>query len=61
MLYKKFNSTYIANEVLTNENIFVMNMDRAFHQDIRALRIAILEKINQEKSQQIVLLAYEKK
>lgn len=31
-----------AAEVLNNENIFVMNEDRAFHQDIRPLRIAIL-------------------
>jgi homoserine O-succinyltransferase len=31
-----------ATEILHNENIFVMNEDRAFHQDIRPLRIAIL-------------------
>lgn len=31
-----------AKEVLKNENIFVMDEDRAFHQDIRPLRIAIL-------------------
>lgn len=31
-----------AREVLNNENIFVMDEDRAFHQDIRPLRIAIL-------------------
>ena len=31
-----------AAETLTNENIFVMTEDRAFHQDIRPLRIAIL-------------------
>jgi homoserine O-succinyltransferase len=31
-----------ATEILTSENIFVMNEDRAFHQDIRPLRIAIL-------------------
>ncbi len=31
-----------ATEVLTNENIFVMSEGRAFHQDIRPLRIAIL-------------------
>lgn len=31
-----------ANEALRNENIFVMNETRAFHQDIRPLRIAIL-------------------
>ncbi|WP_411679011.1 homoserine O-acetyltransferase MetA [Clostridium thailandense] len=31
-----------AVETLNNENIFVMTEDRAFHQDIRPLRIAIL-------------------
>ncbi|SCN22921.1 Homoserine O-succinyltransferase [Clostridium sp. N3C] len=31
-----------AREILNNENIFIMDEDRAFHQDIRPLRIAIL-------------------
>lgn len=31
-----------AAEILNSENIFVMGEDRAFHQDIRPLRIAIL-------------------
>jgi homoserine O-succinyltransferase len=31
-----------ATEILTNENIFVMNENRAYTQDIRPLRIAIL-------------------
>lgn len=31
-----------ASEILKNENIFVMNETRAMHQDIRPLRIAIL-------------------
>ncbi len=31
-----------ATETLNSENIFVMNEDRAFHQDIRPLKIAIL-------------------
>ncbi|HHW31662.1 MAG TPA: homoserine O-succinyltransferase [Clostridiaceae bacterium] len=31
-----------AMEILSNENIFVMGYERAFHQDIRPLRIAIL-------------------
>ncbi len=31
-----------AKEILNSENIFVMGEDRALHQDIRALRIAIL-------------------
>jgi homoserine O-succinyltransferase/O-acetyltransferase len=41
-----------ATEILTNENIFVMDQARAIHQDIRTLRIAILNlmptKINTE-------------
>ncbi|MFW6306100.1 MAG: homoserine O-acetyltransferase MetA [Bacillota bacterium] len=31
-----------ATEILQNENIFVMSQDRAIHQDIRSLEIAIL-------------------
>ena len=31
-----------ATETLTNENIFVISQARAAHQDIRSLRIAIL-------------------
>ena len=31
-----------AKEVLAGENIFVMDESHAFHQDIRPLRIAIL-------------------
>lgn len=31
-----------ASEVLNNENIFVMDEDRAYHQDIRPLKIAVL-------------------
>ena len=31
-----------ARGVLENENIFVMNEDRAIHQDIRPLRIAVM-------------------
>ncbi|MBN1501698.1 MAG: homoserine O-succinyltransferase [Spirochaetes bacterium] len=31
-----------ANRILTEENIFVMNEERAFHQDIRPLEIAVL-------------------
>lgn len=41
-----------AAEILSSENIFVMSADRAFHQDIRPLKIAILNlmptKINTE-------------
>jgi homoserine O-succinyltransferase len=38
----KIPNTLPAKEVLLGENIFVMDEDRALHQDIRALRIAIL-------------------
>ncbi|MCU6340342.1 homoserine O-succinyltransferase, partial [Enterobacter quasiroggenkampii] len=31
-----------AKEILTQENIFVMDETRAYHQDIRPLRIIIL-------------------
>ena len=31
-----------AAEILENENIFVMNENRAMHQDIRPLKVAIL-------------------
>ena len=31
-----------AKEILTNENIFIMDENRAYHQDIRPLKIAIL-------------------
>lgn len=31
-----------ANEILTNENIFVMTEERASHQDVRPLKIAVL-------------------
>lgn len=38
----KIPSTLPAKTTLENENIFVMDEDRALHQDIRALRVAIL-------------------
>ncbi len=38
----KIPSTLPARTTLENENIFVMDEDRAIHQDIRALRVAIL-------------------
>jgi len=38
----KIPDTLPAKETLTNENIFVMDEQRALHQDIRPLRIAIL-------------------
>ena len=38
----KIPTTLPARTTLENENIFVMDEDRAIHQDIRALRVAIL-------------------
>jgi len=38
----KIQSTLPARSVLENENIFVMGEERAAHQDIRAMRVAIL-------------------
>ena len=35
-----------AKSILENENIFVMDENRAVHQDIRALQICILEAIS---------------
>lgn len=38
----KIPSTLPARAILESENVFVMDEDRAIHQDIRALRVAIL-------------------
>ncbi len=38
----KIQSDLPAKEILENENIFVMDENRAMHQDIRPLQIAIL-------------------
>jgi len=38
----KIPSTLPAREILETENIFIIDEDRAIHQDIRALRVAIL-------------------
>ena len=38
----KIPNTLPARTTLESENIFVMDEDRAIHQDIRALRVAIL-------------------
>jgi homoserine O-succinyltransferase len=38
----KIPSTLPARATLEHENIFIMDEDRAIHQDIRALRVAIL-------------------
>jgi homoserine O-succinyltransferase len=38
----KIPNTLPAREILENENIFIMGEDRALHQDIRSLKIAIL-------------------
>lgn len=38
----KIPNTLPARAILENENVFIMDEDRALHQDIRALRVAIL-------------------
>jgi homoserine O-succinyltransferase/O-acetyltransferase len=38
----KIPTTLPARTILENENVFIMDEDRALHQDIRALRVAIL-------------------
>jgi len=45
-----------AREILNNENIFVMNESRAFHQDIRPLRIVILNLMPLMKETEVQLL-----
>jgi len=45
-----------ARSVLENENIFVMGEDRAFHQDIRPLQIAILNLMPLKEQTEIHLL-----
>jgi len=45
-----------AKEILHRENIFVMNEDRAFHQDIRPLRIAILNLMPKKQETEVQLL-----
>ena len=38
-----------AKEILSGENIFVMDESLAFHQDIRPLRIAILNRSEERR------------
>lgn len=45
-----------AQEVLAKEGIFVMDEDRAFHQDIRPLRVAILNLMPLKEVTEIQLL-----
>ncbi len=45
-----------AAEVLSGENIFIMNETRAFHQDIRPLKIAILNLMPRKEATEIQLL-----
>ncbi|MCM8711623.1 homoserine O-succinyltransferase [Clostridium sp. SYSU_GA19001] len=45
-----------AAEILTNENIFVMSEDRAFHQDIRPLKVAILNLMPTKIATEVQLL-----
>lgn len=45
-----------AKEILTNENIFVMDESRAYHQDIRPLNIAILNLMPTKETTECQLL-----
>lgn len=45
-----------AKEILKNENIFVMDENRAYHQDIRPLRIAILNLMPTKEITEVQLL-----
>jgi len=45
-----------AQEILVNEGIFVMDEDRAYHQDIRPLRIAILNLMPLKEVTEVQLL-----
>ncbi len=45
-----------AAEILTNENIFVMKESRAYHQDIRPLRIAIMNLMPTKEATEAQLL-----
>ena len=45
-----------AREILQNENIFVMEYSRAFHQDIRPLKIAILNLMPDKQATEVQLL-----
>ena len=45
-----------AKEVLSNEGIFVMGEDRAFHQDIRPLKVAILNLMPLKEVTEVQLL-----
>ena len=47
-----------AFKVLSNENIFVMNNERAVHQDIRPLKIAILNLMPKKIQTENQLLRY---
>lgn len=52
----KIPNTLPAREVLENENIFVMTEERAAHQDIRPLRLGILNLMPQKSSAETSLL-----
>ena len=45
-----------AQEILAKEGIFVMDEDRAYHQDIRPLRIAILNLMPLKEVTEVQLL-----
>lgn len=45
-----------AKEILTNESIFVMDESRAFHQDIRPLKIAVLNLMPTKQQTEVQIL-----
>ena len=45
-----------AKEILSRESIFVMNESRAFHQDIRPLRIIVLNLMPKKQETEVQLL-----
>ena len=52
----KIQSDLPAKEILENENIFVMDENRAMHQDIRPLQIAILNIMPVKQDTELQLL-----
>ena len=52
----KVQSDLPAKEILENENIFVMDENRAMHQDIRALRLLILNNMPLKQDTELQLL-----
>ena len=52
----KVNNNLPARKILENENIFIMDEDRAYHQDIRELKIAILNLMPLKEDTEVQIL-----